>query len=530
MRITNKIMQNNNLTNINNNKVLQDKLSTQMSTQKKITKPSDDPVVAIRALRLRSNVTEATQYYSKNIPDASSWLEVTEGALKNTSSIITSMISQCTKGSNGDLTSSDRQIILEQLKALKQEVYSTANVDYAGRFVFAGYRTDTTISFPKEDKTTYTITQQLDKTAIDNAAFVKTTAKLADGSFVDINDINSSNYNTIQVAENDVSSVDVHRIRVAYGNLSTGMVPTITRVTGKDAGGNITTVDAVDPSKVITSHSYDIPSGYELASTNPDKVYFIPETGEMVLGDDVYSAMMGYQDNTATSTVNEGEIRITYQKSNWEKGDLRPEHYYACTSTDTNGNTLNYNQDYLTGSDVAKQVIEYDVGFNQKIQVNTTADECYDPGIGREIDDLVNSLEDVKKLESVASTLKSMIKTETNATKAATLQSRLDATNKALTLTKNKMQQMFEGGITAMQGCLDANSLSLTNCGTRSSKLELIENRMKNQKTTFETLKSQNEDADITEVAIELKSAELTYEAALMATGKVVQTSLLNFL
>lgn len=57
MRITNKIMQRNNLSNINTNKVYQDKLSTQMSTQKKVSRPSDDPVVSIRALRLRSNVT-----------------------------------------------------------------------------------------------------------------------------------------------------------------------------------------------------------------------------------------------------------------------------------------------------------------------------------------------------------------------------------------------------------------------------------------------------------------------------------------
>ena len=117
MRITNKIMQRNNLSNINTNKVYQDKLSTQMSTQKKVSRPSDDPVVSIRALRLRSNVTEVTQYYSKNIPDAESWLDVTEDALKNLTEIITNMIKQCTKASNGDLKSADRQIILEQLKA-----------------------------------------------------------------------------------------------------------------------------------------------------------------------------------------------------------------------------------------------------------------------------------------------------------------------------------------------------------------------------------------------------------------------------
>ena len=65
MRITNKIMQNNSLSNINKNKELEDKLNTQIATKKKITRPSDDPVVAIRALILRTNLSEISQYYSK---------------------------------------------------------------------------------------------------------------------------------------------------------------------------------------------------------------------------------------------------------------------------------------------------------------------------------------------------------------------------------------------------------------------------------------------------------------------------------
>ena len=72
--------------------------------------------------------------------------------------------------------------------------------------------------------------------------------------------------------------------------------------------------------------------------------------------------------------------------------------------------------------------------------------------------------------------------------------------------------------------------MCVTACGSRGSKLDLIKNRSQNQKTTYETLKSQNEDIDITEVAIQLTSAELTYDAALMAAGKVMQTSLMNFI
>ncbi|MBQ7775103.1 MAG: flagellar hook-associated protein 3, partial [Lachnospiraceae bacterium] len=158
MRITNKIIQNNNLANINTNKIYQDTLSTQMSTQKKINRPSDDPVVAIRALRLRSNVTEITQYYSKNIPDAESWLDVTEDSLNNLTKIITDMISQCTRGANGEWTAEDREIILEQLQALADEVYVTGDADYAGRYVFTGYRTNTSLRYAEEQSLKYSIT------------------------------------------------------------------------------------------------------------------------------------------------------------------------------------------------------------------------------------------------------------------------------------------------------------------------------------------------------------------------------------
>ena len=121
-------------------------------------------------------------------------------------------------------------------------------------------------------------------------------------------------------------------------------------------------------------------------------------------------------------------------------------------------------------------------------------------------------------------------KESASGTAATALQEKLDIANKALDYMKDKTQKLYEAGIATFQGYLDKANLAVTSCGTRSSKLSLIETRMQTQKTTFETLKSENEDADITEVAIKLSSAELTYEAALMATGKIMQTTLLNFI
>ena len=534
-------MQRNSLSNINDNKVLQDNLTTQMSTQKKINRASDDPVIAIRALRLRSNVTEVTQYYSKNIPDAESWLKITEDALKSTSSVVTSMIEQATRGSNGDLTSEERKIIIEQLKALGEEVYKTGDASYAGRYVFTGYRTDTSLSFQQDTKnTTYNLTEQLDKTAIDQIKHVNIGA---------LSDWTNANYatdaNVSAMNETLVSTADVYRFRLAYNDIDE-VEPVITYT---DTAGNQQTITADDTVLSNDTSTY-APDPYTYISQNPGKVLLVRDTGELLIGKDIYDSLMATKDDPTTSLKNEAEIRITYEKTNFTGNDLRPEHYYACKATtwetDASGNyvldgggnkipkdlpvnPIEYNQDYLKGV-VDKQSIEYDVGFNQTIRVNSTADESYNLGIGREVDDLVSALQRVVNLEDLKKNIENKIKVTTDENDLTKLKNQLTATEKALTFEKDTCQKRFEKGITSFQGFLDDTSLAITNVGTRSSKLELIESRMQNQKTTFETLKSKNEDIDITEVAIHLSSAELTYSAALQATGKIIQNTLLSYL
>ena len=69
-----------------------------MSSQKKIQRPSEDPVIAIRALRLRTSLGQIDQYYKKNIPDAQAWMEATETAIKNMNKILTDVKTQCVYG------------------------------------------------------------------------------------------------------------------------------------------------------------------------------------------------------------------------------------------------------------------------------------------------------------------------------------------------------------------------------------------------------------------------------------------------
>lgn len=520
MRVTNKIIQNNSVSNINTNKTLQDKLNNQMATEKKIVRPSDDPVVAIRALRLRTNVSQVTQYYSKNIPDANSWLDVTENALTTVSDVLTDMIEQATKGSSEKLTSTDRQTILDALVALRDEVYSTGNADYAGRSVFTGYRTETTLMYTEATNQKYSITEQINNTALDTVTYVNTNG---------LNGVNEGNYQSTTIAEQSITENTLHRIRLAYGNCDKDVTPEIAlfdKAAGPDDPKFKTVYTATNISETAD------PSPYEQLRTGVSDVIFIPETGELLISDAVYDELMKLKDDITSPTLDESQIQITYQKSVWDKGNLKPEHYFACIdkSDADPDNHIKYNQDYLKGI-VEKQAIEYDVGISQSIRVNTTADEVFTHAIGRDVDDLVSVLNETITMETTIARLEK-IKSGLTETDAGydKITEQLDAANKALTYLNEKRQKMFEGSITKMQEHLNKANEATTACGTRGKKLELIQNRLMSQKTNFETLESENENVDLTEVAIQLSNAELTYQAALMSVGKILQTSLMNYI
>ena len=92
MRITNTMMINNTLSNLSTNKSRMSKLDTELATYKKISRPSDDPIVAIRALRFRTSLGDVTRYLERNIPDAEQWMSITESALSKANEMFTDIL------------------------------------------------------------------------------------------------------------------------------------------------------------------------------------------------------------------------------------------------------------------------------------------------------------------------------------------------------------------------------------------------------------------------------------------------------
>lgn len=628
MRITTKMMQNTSLRNLNINKARQEKLTNQMSTGKNITRPSDDPVIAIRALKLNSSLDKIDQYYEKNAADAASWLELTDAAIATVNGILSNDIkANINQICNSYMNVKDREAVILSLTNAVKEIYSTGNADSAGRSLFTGYRTDMPLTMKSDKFEKNVITEQLTNAAIDKKTFVRT------GS---LKSINEGNFMSKDTTEYKVSTDDIYRIRLAYGEvdikakvdangdpikdangnqeyesnidigfmsdakvqgnsaqISTGSVsafvsvdvnkvpaeavfnidgteyrllkgdsvsvganvtlsydengtfkivdtnmePNETASIGsnitKDASGkSVVTFDEKFKTSLAISNYY--PSGSDdnaylsvVGENNADKITYIADTGELLLGENIKKRLSELPSDT--------ELRVTYEKSNWKENDLDPVHYFYTERTTKSSSgkdkTIKYNENFLVDPSAnGKQIIEYDVGNNQSLRVNTTADEVFTHDIGRDMEEVVEMLKEYGSLEESLNTVESMIKSEKyDGDELKRLEEQKAALGEAMTRVGDKINKRCQALIKDGDNYFERAQLAETDCGSRESRLRLIQNRLSMQQTNFGELVSENEDADYTDLVIQLKSIGMTYEAALSSISYVMQTSLLDF-
>ena len=524
MRITNSMMTANTKANINTNKVNADKLNTMTASGQKITRPSDDPVVAIRAMRLNTSLTELEQYYGKNIPDADAWFTDTETALTQTDDVLSSIREKLNQASSQENVTSNVKDILEELKQLKDQVYAIGNADSAGRTVFTGYRTGEMLTFMEQDTINYEITETFTKDDLETFKYVKGTASINDSGKAVIGttvyDGTTNIYN-----EEKVEEVTAYRIRLAYDNLD--------EFTSMYVDGTLFTVNEKSISGLNQKEIDDI-------YTPTSDANFIKETGELILSKDAYDKL-----------IQAGGISIKYEKSDWQKGDLRPEHYFMCKTpkVDTDPRTysatypggIEYNYNRLdagkpvtSGGDKIQGFIEqdlsYEIAFNQTIVINTHASDVYSHDIGRDIDELIKVTQQMVNAEDKVSKLQNKIDNATDEEELKKLNVTMGALKKEEALVKEKMHSMYTSAITAFKGYSDDVNKQIANLGALTARLEMTKNRVKDQKSNVKELADQNINCDLSETAIDLKNAELALEAAQLAAGKIAQQTLLNYI
>ena len=123
-----------------------------MSSGKRINRPSDDPSGFARASRIDA-LQEENKSYIDTIKTARGWVTSTEDALDQMVDLFSQAGERAVQARNDTLGQNERDAIAGELDAIKKQVATLFNTRYSGEYIFAGNKT-TTRPFQKDGSAT----------------------------------------------------------------------------------------------------------------------------------------------------------------------------------------------------------------------------------------------------------------------------------------------------------------------------------------------------------------------------------------
>ncbi|QUL97938.1 MAG: flagellar hook-associated protein FlgL [Candidatus Fermentithermobacillus carboniphilus] len=137
MRVTDLTMERNFLYNIFNCDARLQKLQDQASSGKRITRPQDDPLGTERSIGLRHHLSKSNQYL-RNLDNARTWMEETEQALSELTTVLSRAQELALYGGTGTTPPAAREAIASELEQLAEEVHNIAGTTIEGRKLLTG--------------------------------------------------------------------------------------------------------------------------------------------------------------------------------------------------------------------------------------------------------------------------------------------------------------------------------------------------------------------------------------------------------
>jgi len=141
LRITNKMMTQDLLRNLEATQERMNQIQNQMTSGYRVNRPSDDPVGIQNALRMKSNIS-AVEQWKGNVDEALGLMDTTDGTLGDMTSMLQRVKELVVQGSNGTLSENDRKSIVLEVRQITEQLGMLANTKIGSRFIFSGTATD----------------------------------------------------------------------------------------------------------------------------------------------------------------------------------------------------------------------------------------------------------------------------------------------------------------------------------------------------------------------------------------------------
>lgn len=137
MRVTQNMLTGNMLRNLSNSFQRMEKYQEQLSTGKKISRPSDDPVVAMKGMTYRTALNQVEQY-KRNLSEAYNWMDAADSSLDKATSVLQRIRDLTVQASNGTYEEGQQGMIQKEITQLKEHLASMGNTQVAGKYIFNG--------------------------------------------------------------------------------------------------------------------------------------------------------------------------------------------------------------------------------------------------------------------------------------------------------------------------------------------------------------------------------------------------------
>jgi flagellar hook-associated protein 3 FlgL len=116
-------------------------IQRRVSTGKLINQPSDAPLEAALATRLRATQQDAERHL-RALGDATAWLSVQDSALQSASSLLARAETLSVQAQNGSLSAIDRDAVATEIEGIRAQLGLIANTRYQGQSAFGAFSSD----------------------------------------------------------------------------------------------------------------------------------------------------------------------------------------------------------------------------------------------------------------------------------------------------------------------------------------------------------------------------------------------------
>lgn len=155
MRVTNRLISNNVIKNIQLNLGRVSRSQEQLATGKGMLRPSDRPENLSRLLSIKSSISYLEQY-DRNLDDGLSYLNLNDSSMQTLGDILHQASQMAIEGANGTYTGEDMAYLGEQVDKMIDQVKDLANSSVGDRYIYAGTRDDAPPFQRVGDTITYT--------------------------------------------------------------------------------------------------------------------------------------------------------------------------------------------------------------------------------------------------------------------------------------------------------------------------------------------------------------------------------------